>query len=100
MKSTSNLVVLVLVAATAVLAHANPSHAQVPHRPAINPQPLPPRHGGASVNDVINPQPLPPRHGVASARDAINPQPLPPRTVDMTSQGATPRASIGETERN
>ena len=82
MKSIRCLVVLALLASSAGLVHAGPSHEQGPRRPAINPQPLPPRRG------------------VASARDAINPQPLPPRTSDSAPRAASARPYIGETESN
>ena len=43
-----------------------------PLRQMLNPQPLPPRRGGAEVAK-LNPQPLPPRRGGTAV--AINPQP-------------------------
>jgi hypothetical protein len=100
MKCTSSLVALVLVAAGAAPVHAVSTHLQSPPRPAINPQPLPPRHGGTSPSDVINPQPLPPRRAVPDARGAIAPLPLAPRTVDPAAQGASPRAAVGASEKN
>ena len=57
-------------------ASSTPGEGCGPLRQMINPQPLPPRHGGFNV--AVNPQPLPPRHGGFTVAK-LNPQPLPPR---------------------
>jgi len=85
MQTASKFVVLALLAFGATTSHA------------INPQPLPPRHGESR----INPQPLPPNQANSKAhRVAINPQPLPPRDSRQTPPTATARPYIGETEKN
>ena len=82
MKSTFKVLQLVLLALCATLAHAGPFAA--PKAPQT----------------AINPQPRPPSHAESMARIAINPQPLPPRDPEPQQRRASPKAYIGETEKN
>lgn len=85
MHAASRFLGLALLASSATLSYA------------INPQPLPPRHGESR----INPQPLPPNQVSSKARSvAINPQPLPPPDSSRSLSSAPARPYIGETEKN
>jgi len=69
MKTTSNVLGLVLLTLVAAQVQAGPARAPATPGVAINPQPLPPRTVDSSVRMAINPQPLPPRGSDAAARN-------------------------------
>lgn len=48
--------------------------------------------------DAVNPQPLPPRHG--DRKVAVNPQPLPPHDPPRDGRQASSRRYIGDTEKS
>ena len=79
MNATTRITVAVSIALGATLAFAGSAP-----RPAINPQPLPPRHDPTGMHPAINPQPLPPRDPTPTIG-----RPAPARP-----------AYIGETEKN
>ena len=82
MKTTSNVLGLVLLTLVAAQAQAGPARAPAAPHVAINPQPLPPRTVDSSV------------------RIAINPQPLPPRGSDTVVRNISARPYASETEKN
>jgi hypothetical protein len=82
MKTTSNILGLVLLTLVASQVQAGPARAAATSRIAINPQPLPPRTADGGV------------------RIAINPQPLPPRGSDAAIRNISSKSYVGETEKN
>ena len=76
-----------------VTASATLNEGCSPLRQMLNPQPLPPRRGGAEVAK-LNPQPLPPRRGGTAV--ALNPQPLPPRHGGFMMARLNPKPRNGQ----